>query len=399
MNQTDAGQSFVGALRRDIDGDVRDDDGTRAAYASDASNHRVVPTCIVLPRHAEDVARLVSRCSEAGVAVTARGGGTNVAGNAVGPGVVLDFSRYMKRVLDLDPAGRSAVVQPGTVLDDLRSKAAVHGLTFGVDPSTHNRCTLGGMIGTNACGTHSVAWGTTADNVDTIDVVLPDGNPATLGSSSAGPGRDGATTARLLEPLTALADAYLPDIRRELGRFPRQISGYGLQYLLPEKGVDVARAFVGTEGTCALITSARVHLVAEPAARLLVVAGFVDDIAAAAAVPALIVLGALTVVRAPTVVPPFPMAGHGSCSRWPGQRPTRPARSRRRCCGRQRMPEPLTTASSTSRHSRRPSGVSASGALGLPRAVPRAASPGPDGRTRPSHPSGWPIICATSEPC
>lgn len=115
----------------------------------------------------------------------------------------------------------------GDVLDDVRAQAGVHGLTFGVDPSTHNRCTLGGMFGTNACGTHSVAWGTTADNVDTIDVVLADGRAAVLGSVSAGAGRTGVTTPRLLEPLTALAGAYLPELHRDLGRFPRQISGYG----------------------------------------------------------------------------------------------------------------------------------------------------------------------------
>jgi FAD/FMN-containing dehydrogenase/Fe-S oxidoreductase len=295
MSAGEISRSFVRALRSDIGGDVRDDDGTRAAYASDASNHRVVPSCVVLPRHAADVSRLVSRCAEAGVAITARGGGTNVAGNAIGSGVVVDFSRYMTGVLEVDPDTCTASVQPGTVLDDLRSKAAAHGLTFGVDPSTHNRCTLGGMIGTNACGTHSVAWGTTADNVDTIDVVLPDGSTAVLGSASAGPDRTGSTTSRLLEPLTALADAYLPDIRRELGRFPRQISGYGLHYLLPEKGLDVARAFAGSEGTCALMTSARVRLVTVPAVRLLVVAGFPDDIAAAAAAPGLTALGPLTV--------------------------------------------------------------------------------------------------------
>ncbi len=287
--------SFAHTLQAELRGDVRDDEGTRAAYASDASNHRVVPRLVVLPRDAEDVAHLASRCAQEGLPITSRGAGTNIAGNAIGPGVVVDFSRHMTKVLHLDPETRTAVVQPGTVLDTLRRQASGHGLTFGVDPSTHNRCTLGGMIGTNACGSHSVAWGTTADNVDTIDVVLAGGGSATLGRGAhAVRSLDGASPS-LTEPLTAVARTYRPEIRRELGRFPRQISGYGLHYLLPEKGVDVARAFVGSEGTCGLITSARVHLIPAPATRALVVSGFPDDIAAAAAAPAMAALGCLTV--------------------------------------------------------------------------------------------------------
>lgn len=286
---------FVRALAREIDGDVRGDDGTRAAYAYDASNHRVLPRCVVLPRDAEDVARVLARCAEAAVPVTARGGGTSVAGSAIGPGVVVDFSRYLTGVLEVDPDARTAVVQPGTVLDDLRSAAGAHGLTFGVDPSTHGRCTLGGMLGTNACGTHSVAWGSTADNVDLLDVVLADGSPARLarGSSPASPSQ--ATSPHLVGPLSALAQGYRADIGRELGRFPRQLSGYALQHLLAEGGPDVARSFVGSEGTLALITSARVHLVEPPTAKVLVVAGFADDVAAAAAAPVLTALGPLTV--------------------------------------------------------------------------------------------------------
>lgn len=287
--------SFARALQAELRGDVRDDEGTRAAYASDASNHRVVPTFVVLPRDAEDVAHLVSRCAQEGLPITSRGAGTNIAGNAIGPGIVVDFSRYMTRVLDLDPDSRTAVVQPGTVLDSLRSQASVHALTFGVDPSSHSRCTLGGMIGTNACGSHSVAWGTTAENVDTIDVVLAGGSSATLGRGAAAVRTLDGAPSSLQEPLTALAQAYRLEIRRELGRFPRQISGYGLQYLLPDNGADVARAFVGSEGTCGLITAARVHLIPIPTARTLVVAGFPDDIAAAAAAPGMAALGCLTV--------------------------------------------------------------------------------------------------------
>jgi len=171
---------------------------------------------VVLPRDAEDVAHLASRGAQEGLPITSRGAGTNIAGNAIGPCVVVDFSRHMTRVLDLDPETRTAVVQPGTVLDTLRRQASGHDLTFGVDPSTHNGCTLGGMIGTNACGSHSVASGTTADNVDTIDVVPAGGSSATLGRRAhAVRSLDGASPS-LTEPLTAVARAYRPEIRREL---------------------------------------------------------------------------------------------------------------------------------------------------------------------------------------
>ncbi|MGQ0840014.1 FAD-binding and (Fe-S)-binding domain-containing protein [Actinokineospora sp.] len=279
--------SFARALRAELRGEVHDDDGTRAAYACDASNHRVVPQAVVFPRDTEDVVRLVTRCAEAGVPVTSRGAGTNIAGNAIGPGVVVDFSRHLNTVVEIDRERSTATVQPGVVLDDLRARAGEHGLTFGVDPSTHNRCTVGGMIGTNACGSHSVAWGTTADNVDSLDVVLADGTRTTLGRET--------NTGPLTEKLTELRDGYLAPIRTELGRFPRQMSGYALQHLLPENGFDLARALVGSEGTCAVVTAATVRLVVPPAARVLAVLGFADDIAAATAAPHLAKSGALTV--------------------------------------------------------------------------------------------------------
>ncbi|GLZ04757.1 lactate dehydrogenase [Actinomadura sp. NBRC 104412] len=286
--------SIVRGLATELKGEVRADDATRAAYATDASNHRVVPLCVVLPRDADDVVRLVERCADANVPITSRGAGTNTAGNAIGPGVIVDFSRHMTAVLDIDPAARTAVVEPGVVLDRLRDRAAAHGLTFGADPSTHNRCTLGGMIGTNACGSHSVAWGTTADNVDELDVVLADGSCVTLGRHGDQGDGTGAGTP-LLNALAEVRNRWLADIRLELGRFPRQISGYGLQHLLPENGFHAARALVGAEGTCGLVTRVRVRLVPLPAARVLVVAGFADDLAAAAAAPALAAAGPLTV--------------------------------------------------------------------------------------------------------
>ncbi|WP_206685858.1 FAD-binding and (Fe-S)-binding domain-containing protein [Kribbella qitaiheensis] len=271
-------------LTRRIAGDVQTDSGTRAAYASDASNHRVVPAGVVFPRTAEDLSTIVGLCRDDGVPITSRGAGTNVAGNAIGPGVVVDYSRYYQRIVSVDPDSRTAVVQPGVVVDRLQEAAAPHGLRFGPDPSTHNRCTIGGMIGTNACGSHSVAWGTTADNVLDLEVVLADGLVRPIADLSG-----------LADRLTGLRDAYLAPIRQELGRFPRQISGYGLQHLLPELGFDLARAFTGSEGTCGIIASATVKLVDVPPRRVLLVAGFADDIAAAAAAPLLSKLGPLTV--------------------------------------------------------------------------------------------------------
>lgn len=272
------------ALATRLDGDVRTDDGTRAVYASDASNHRVVPRAVVFPRCVEDIASTVRLCAEAGVPITSRGAGTNIAGNAIGPGVVVDYSRYLNRIRSIDAETRTAVVEPGVVLDRLQDAARPHGLRFGPDPSTHNRCTVAGMIGTNACGSHSVAWGTTAASVTDLDVLLADGEVRSLGRA-----------ADLSARLTGLRDENLAVIRRELGRFPRQISGYSLQHLLPERGFDLAKAFTGSEGTCGVITSATVALVEVPPHRALVVAGFPDDIAAAVAAPQVTMVGPLTV--------------------------------------------------------------------------------------------------------
>jgi FAD/FMN-containing dehydrogenase/Fe-S oxidoreductase len=267
-----------------LSGDVRTDDGTRAAYASDASNHRAVPRAVVFPRSVEDLSVTVAFCAENGMPITSRGAGTNVAGNAIGPGVVIDHSRHLNRVHALDPEQGTAVVDPGVVLDRLQEAAAPHRLRFGPDPSTHNRCTVGGMIGTNACGSHSVAWGTTADSVRDLEVMRPDGTVTSLNAA-----------ADLATRLSDLRDRNLATIRTDLGRISRQVSGYGLQYLLPEKGFDVAKAFTGSEGTCGIITAATVSLVPVPTFRSLVVAGFRADVDAAAAAPALTALRPLTV--------------------------------------------------------------------------------------------------------
>ncbi len=281
----------VSQLRAGVRGEVRDDAASRAIYATDASNHRVPPAFVAFPRDAEDVARILANSAATGIPVTSRGAGTNCAGNAIGPGVVMDLSRHLKGAPEIDPVARTARVQPGLVLDRLQEVAAGHGLLFGVDPSTHSRCTLGGMIGTNACGSHSIAWGTTADNVVSLDVVLADGTALTLGPGD----QHSPAAAPLARELDSVRDAYLGDIRSDLGRFGRQISGYGLQYLLPEHGRQLAKAFVGSEGTCGVVTSAVVRLHDIPEARVLVVIGFADEVAAATAAPDLAALGPLTV--------------------------------------------------------------------------------------------------------
>ncbi|MCX5297648.1 FAD-binding oxidoreductase [Streptomyces sp. NBC_00193] len=257
----------------------------------DASNYRRVPVGVVAPRDAEDVAAALAVCAAAGVPVVPRGGGTSIAGQATGLGVVLDLTRHMNALVSLDPAARTAVVQPGLVLDRLRDAARPHGLTFGPDPSTHSRCTLGGMIGNNACGAHSVAWGTTADNVAELAVTAYGGSSHRLGTGWRG-APDG---------LRELVSQNLAVLRTGMAGgaadgFARRISGYGdLDALLPERGTRVARAFCGSEGTLGVVTEAVVRLVELPAAPALAVLGYADESAAAQAAAGLLGYGPLTV--------------------------------------------------------------------------------------------------------
>ncbi|MFJ5777577.1 FAD-binding and (Fe-S)-binding domain-containing protein [Streptomyces sp. NPDC093094] len=272
-------------LRKAVRGDVRFGVTARALVTMDASNYRRVPLGVVAPRDADDVAAVLEVCRAHGVPVVPRGGGTSIAGQATGTGIVLDFTRHMNRLLSLDPGARTAVVQPGLVLDRLQEAAAPHGLRFGPDPATHSRCTLGGMIGNNSCGAHSVAWGTTADNVRELDVVTARGRRLRLG-----PGWAGAP-----DGLRELAEGELARLRTGFPGLPRRISGYALDALLPERGADVARSFCGSEGTLAVLTEAVVKLVEPPRARALAVLGYADESAAAEAAPGLLPLGPLTV--------------------------------------------------------------------------------------------------------
>jgi len=283
----DAADGFLRELAERLPG-ARVDALTRSAYTSDASIYRVVPRAVVEPRDAEEAAAAVAVAAAHGVGVTARGGGTSIAGNAIGPGLVLDFSRHMNRIVEIDPDARTATVQPGAVLGAVRARAAEHGLTVGPDPSTYSRCTIGGMIGNHACGPHSVAWGTTADITERLHVLRADGRLLDVGADTTG---DRELDARLTE----LRDGHLAAIRTELGRFSRQVSGYGLHRLLPERGFHAARSLVGSEGTCGIVVGATIGLVPVPAARVLLVLGFPDVYDAASAAPALARAGALTV--------------------------------------------------------------------------------------------------------
>ncbi|AZP18616.1 FAD-binding oxidoreductase [Streptomyces aquilus] len=273
------------ALRAAVRGEVGFDVTSRALMTMDASNYRRVPLGVVAPRDADDVAAVLAVCRERGVPVVPRGGGTSIAGQATGTGVVLDFTRHMNRLVALDPESRTAVVQPGLVLDRLQDAAAPYGLRFGPDPSTHSRCTLGGMIGNNSCGSHSVAWGTTADSVRALDVITARGRRLRLGQDWAG-APDG---------LRDLVAGDLARLRTGFPELPRRISGYALDALLPEKGADVARAFCGSEGTLGVLTEAVVRLVAAPRARALAVLGYADEGAAAEAAAGLLLHHPLTV--------------------------------------------------------------------------------------------------------
>ncbi|RYV51544.1 FAD-binding and (Fe-S)-binding domain-containing protein [Pengzhenrongella frigida] len=272
-----ASSELVHALRAAVRGSVDGSTRRRAEYSTDASNYRVVPEVVVFPLDTDDVLAALAVTRAAAVPITARGGGTSVAGNAVGPGVVLDLSRHLDRIGAIDPEARTARVEPGVILASLQRAAAPHGLRFGPDPSTQARATLGGMIGNNACGPRAVAYGRTADNVLELDVVDGTGRRFTAGKGlDVVPGLDG------------LVGANLETLRTELGRFGRQVSGYSLEHLLPERGADLAKALVGTEGTVATILGATVALVPVPATPVLVVLGYPNMPAAADVVPALL---------------------------------------------------------------------------------------------------------------
>ncbi len=267
-------------LKAAIEGEVRFDDGSRALYATDASNYRQVPIGVVIPRTVDDVLRTVRLCYQYGAPVLSRGGGTSLCGQCCNVAVVMDFSKYLNRIIEIDVEHKTARVQPGVVLDDLRHAAERHGLTFAPDPATHNHNTLGGMIGNNSCGPHSVMGGETVHNIIELDVLTYDGTRMTVGATSDEELR--AITARndrrgeIYHALRELRDACGDEVRRRYPQIPRRVSGFNLGALLPERGFHVAQALVGSEGTCVVVLEAKVRLVDNPAARSLLVLGYPD---------------------------------------------------------------------------------------------------------------------------
>jgi FAD/FMN-containing dehydrogenase len=269
-------------LTRTIAGEVRFDDGSKAMYAVDSSNYRQVPIGVVIPKSIDDVIQTVALCREFDVPLLSRGGGTSLAGQCCNTAIVIDWSKYLGQILNIDPARRLATVRPGCVCDSLRNAAGQYQLTFGPDPATHDHCTLGGMLGNNSCGMHAQMAGSVASNTEALDVLLYDGTQMHLGwttdeemrSESSKPGRVGQIYASLL----ALRDQYGDRIRERYPNIPRRISGYNLDQLIPDGNgrINLARALVGSEGTLVTILSATLRLVHNPPFQTLVVLGYPD---------------------------------------------------------------------------------------------------------------------------
>src|ERR1700720_3183262 len=287
-SRTDA-SGLAEALCARVRGDVRFDNGSRALYSTDGSNYRQVPIGVVLPHHADDVLAAISVCREFAAPLLCRGGGTSLAGQCCNVAVVLDFSKYMSNIVEIDPERRTARVQPGVVLDHLRNAAEKHHLTFAPDPATHDRCSLGGMIGNNSCGVHSVMAGKTDDNIEALDVLTYDGLRLKVGKTSDAELqqiiREGGRRGEIYAGLKTLRDQYADLVRQRYPNIPRRVSGYNLNFLLPENGFDVARALVGSEGTCVSVLEATCRLVESPPARVLLLIAYPDIFQCADHVP------------------------------------------------------------------------------------------------------------------
>jgi FAD/FMN-containing dehydrogenase/Fe-S oxidoreductase len=278
------------SLRAAVRGEVRFDAGSRGAYSTDSSNFRQVPLAVVVPRDVEDMAAAVAACRAHGAPITNRGGGTSLSGETTNVAVILDCSKYLTGLLELDPDQRFAWVEPGVITDTLREAAKAHGVIFAPDPSTHDRCTIGGNIGNNSCGVHSIMAGRTADNTLALDVVLYDGTRMTVESGYsddevAAIVAKGGRQGEIFSALRSLRDRYGDLIRQSFPVIPRRVSGYNLDNLLPENGFNVAASLVGTEGTCVTVLRAKLALVPWPSSRTLLVLGYGDIAQAADHVP------------------------------------------------------------------------------------------------------------------
>ena len=276
-------------LRKKIRGEVRFDEGSRALYATDASNYRHIPIGLVIPLDEQDVIATVEICRNLYAPILSRGAGTSLAGQCTNTAVILDFSKYMNKMGPVDPVARTVHVQPGIVLDRVREAAEKFALTYAPDPATHSRCTIGGMIGNNSCGIHALMGGKTVDNIHSLDILLYDGTRLTVGPTTESEIEQhiaaGGRTGQIYAELKRLRDAYADQVRAKFPNIPRRVSGFNLDELLPESSFNVARALVGSEGTCAIILGATLNLVQSPQFRTLVGVGFDDIFIAADHVP------------------------------------------------------------------------------------------------------------------
>ena len=288
-------ETLAAKLRQSVSGEVRFDTGTRALYSTDASNYRHIPIGVVIPRSVDDIVATVRVCREADAPILPRGGGTSMGGQCTNVAVVIDASKYLNRVIEVQPEAKRAFVEPGVVCDVLRDAAEEFELTFAPDPGTHSRCTLGGMIGNNSCGPHSMMSGKTEENIESLEILTYNGARFWVGPTTEDELQSiisaGGLRGEIYSKLKDLRDRYQDEIRRRFPDIKRRVSGYNLHQLLPENGFNVARALVGSEGTCALVLQAKTILVPSPQARVILVLGFPDIYAAADIVPQVIPYG------------------------------------------------------------------------------------------------------------
>ena len=273
-------------LQKNLHGEVRFSDGDRALYSTDSSNYRQIPIGVVIPRDRSDVIAAVTACRKFGAPITCRGGGTSLAGQCCNIAVVVDFTKYMNHVIEIDPEQKLARVEPGIVLDELQKALKKHNLIFGPDPATHSHCAIGGMLGNNSCGVHSVmaefygGGARTSDNVRELEVLLYDGTILRVGKTDeadlAQIIREGGRRGDIYKDLFDLREKYSDLVRQRFPKIPRRVSGYNLDELLPEKNFNVARALIGTESTCALILEATLEVIPDPAVRSILVLGYSD---------------------------------------------------------------------------------------------------------------------------
>jgi FAD/FMN-containing dehydrogenase/Fe-S oxidoreductase len=279
-------------LRANIRGEVRFDASSKALYATDGSNYRHIPIGVVIPRDEADVIATVAICRTLEAPILSRGAGTSLAGQGCNAAVILDFSKYMNGMGAIDVVTRTVHVQPGIVLDRVRDAAEKFNLTFAPDPATHSRCTIGGMIGNNSCGVHALMGGKTVDNILSLDLLLYDGTRLTVGPTTEVELEahidTGGRIGQIYAALKSIRDTYATQVRARFPKIPRRVSGFNLDELLPENNFNLARALVGSEGTCAIILGATLQLVESPPCRTLVGVGFPDIFLAADHVPQLL---------------------------------------------------------------------------------------------------------------